>query len=258
MSKKVLLPHYIDDYNSTSDYWYPHPPCLIPLFVGHGASYKGVVKHFFCERESTFVEYFSENGYLSEIARNADQFLTLIVLKMILTKDGLTDEIIKFCDAIDFREYNAVDKFTLEYGDDPKDFDHLVFFKNRMPFKFIKDLDEYDGDFPSSIYILNNDTYLRSSSYVEIAPVEKLLEVEHLSPWLKQSEDKKDLFDFYIRNGNLKEAWLTLNSKNLLLKDVAEGLKKLSLKANDESFSIVANHWIAGWKKSTFSDGQYY
>ncbi|MCZ4223988.1 hypothetical protein [Pedobacter rhodius] len=45
--KEILLPNYIDDLNPVTDYWYPHPPCLIPLFLGHGASYKGIINIFF-------------------------------------------------------------------------------------------------------------------------------------------------------------------------------------------------------------------
>ena len=63
----------LDDYNSVNKYWYPHPPCLIPVFLGYGASYKGILHHFFSDRKDTFVEYYLEHGYISEIARNYNQ-----------------------------------------------------------------------------------------------------------------------------------------------------------------------------------------
>ena len=47
---KIQLP-ILNEYNCISEYWYPHPPCLIPLFQGNGASYQGIVHHFFCNRK---------------------------------------------------------------------------------------------------------------------------------------------------------------------------------------------------------------
>ena len=255
--KEIFLPNYIDDLKPTTDYWYPHPPCLVPLFLGHGASYKGVVKHFFCDRESPFVEYFLEDGYISEIARNADQFITLLVLRMIIIKDSLTSDIIDFCKKIDYAQYDDIDQFTLDYGDEPQEFKNLVFFNTERPFKYIKELNDYNGDFPSSLSILNKNFYLKSAAYAEIAATEKLAEIEDLPPWLIESKNKKDLFDLYFTKNQLKEAWLTLNSKNWLLKDVADCLEKLRSKTNDDLFTLIADNWIDGWKNSTFLNGKY-
>lgn len=257
VNREILLPKYIDDFNSVQDHWYPHPPCLVPLFLGHGASYTGVIKHFFLERESPFVEYVLEDGFISEIARNADQFITLIILKMIIIKDGLTDEIIDFCKSLDFEPYDQIDQFTLDYGDDPQEFKNLVFFKTEEPFKYIRQLNGYNGDFPSSLSILNENSYLKNAAYLEIAATEKLGEIEDLPPWLVEGNNKKNLFDFYLAGNQLKEAWLTLNSKHWLLKDVANCLAQLKKKADDDLFASVADYWIAGWKKSDFLDNQY-
>jgi len=257
VNREILLPNYIDDFNPLTDYWYPHPPCLVPLFLGYGASYKGMVKHFFCERESTFVDYFLEDGYISETARNADQFITRIVLRMIIIKDGLTNEIIDFCKSIDFDQYDEINQFTLDYGDDPQEFKNLVFFKTDKPFQDLKDLNDYNGDFPSSIFILNKGSYLKSAADVEIAATKGLAEIEDLPPWLIESKNKKDLFDSYLSRNQLKEAWLTLNSRNWLLRDVAERLEQLKSKTNDDLLALVADNWITGWKKSNFLDNQY-
>lgn len=257
VNREILLPNYIDDFNPLTDYWYPHPPCLVPLFLGYGASYKGMVKHFFCERESTFVDYFLADGYISETARNADQFITRIVLRMIIIKDGLTNEIIDFCKSIDFDQYDEINQFTLDYGDDPQEFKNLVFFKTDKPFQDLKDLNDYRGDFPSSIFILNKGSYLKSAADVEIAATKGLAEIEDLPPWLIESKNKKDLFDSYLSRNQLKEAWLTLNSRNWLLRDVAERLEQLKSKTNDDLLALVADNWITGWKKSNFLDNQY-
>jgi len=257
MNKEVKIPAYLDDFNSLSDYWYPHPPCLIPLFLGFGASYKGVINHFFCNRKNTYVEYFLEHGHISEIAINADQFITLMVLRMIITKDELTEEIISFCKQLDYKEYEEVEQFVFDYGDDPEEFNNLVFFEQSRPFKYLKSLNDYNGDFPSSIYILNNSEIIQKSSVFEIAVTEKLSELQDLPPWLKNNTDKKALFNEYISNNQLKEAWFSLNAKGWLLKDVADALEKLKVQAKDDLFNLVADNWINGWRRSTFLNGNY-
>jgi hypothetical protein len=257
MNKGVKIPAYLDDFNSLDRHWYPHPPCLIPLFLGYGASYKGIVNHFFCDRKPTFAEYLLEHGYIAEIARNSDQFITLMVLKMIITKDELTDEIISFCKQLDYHHYTAVEEFVFDYGDDPKEFDKLVFFDNNRPFKYLKSLSAYNGDFPSSIHILNSHEMVRNASIFEIAVDEQLSEVPNLPPWLIKDNDKKALFDTFVNDNKLKEAWFTLNANGWLLRDVVEALQKLKDKANNDLFTLVADNWIFDWKRSNYSSGSY-
>ena len=245
----------MDDSNPVEHYWYPHPPCLIPLFVGHGASYKGLIQHFFCERKQTFAEYFLEHGFVSEIARNADQFITLMVLKMILTKDGLTTDILDFCKQVNYTQYEALDEFTLEYGDNPEKFNHLPFFTRHLPFKYLKDLLDYYGDFPSSIYILNHESIVKQASIFEIAPRAKLSEVENLPVWLSSFEGNQEKFYKFLELGQFKEAWFMLNTPGWLLKDLAQSLLELADKAGEPALTLVAENWIFGWKQSTFVNG---
>jgi len=257
LRNETSYPLHINDFHALETYWYPHPPCLVPLFLGHGAFYHGVIKHFFCERQPTFAEYILEDGYISEIARDAEQFTTLMLLKIIMNKDGLTDEIIHFCHSIDFEGYDEIDRFIVDYGDDPNEFEHLTCFKNEKPFKHIKNLDEYNGDFPSSLCILNTNLHLQNACSLEIAPVEKLNSIEHIPSWLIESKNQKELFSHYLSRNELREAWLTLNSKNWLLKDVASGLDLFKSKTDDDLFHMVADNWIAGWKNSNFSNSNY-
>jgi hypothetical protein len=257
MSKSVKLPAYLDDLNSLTDHWHPHPPCLIPLFLGYGASYKGVINHFFCDRKNTYAEYFLEQGYLSEIARDANQLITLIVLKMIITKDELTTEIIQFCKQLNFHHYNEVEQFAFEWGDDPQEFDKLVFFNQKRPFKYFRNFDDYNGDFPSSLCVLNNNNVIQNSSMFEIAVSEQLNSMPDLPPWLNDNTDKKSLFGVFVANNQLREAWFTLNAKGWLLKDVAEALEQLKEKTEHELFPLVADNWIDGWKNSSYVNGNY-
>lgn len=245
---KISIP-VVDDYNFVKDYWYAHPPSLIPLFLGYGASYKGILHHFFTDRKNTFVEYYLEHGYISEIARNPKQFLTLLLLKMIIIEDELTDRIVDFSKNIGYNNLNEVDNFVLEYGDDPKDFDKLIFFDNNPPFKYLKDISKYDGDYPCSLNILNN-LQLQNTSSFEVSNMEFLKPFKNIPQWLNPTNNKKDLFDNYLEEGSLKEAWFTLNSEGWLLKDVANALEIFKSKTDDHLFHLVADNWINGWQNS--------
>jgi hypothetical protein len=250
ISREVRIPAYIDDFNPVDEYWYPHPPCLVPLFLGHVASYKGAVKHFFCDREISYVEYFSEQGYMNEIARNANQLITWMVLRMIITKDELTAEIVEFCDLLNYKDAEAVDEFSVEYGDEPDDYEHLPYFGENRPFKYLRKLSDYGGDFGSSIHILNTPEKLRRATIHEIVPAEKATELIDLPSWLVEDGDKKAEFTTYMEKGMFKEAWFTLNTKNWAPKDIAIALKKLVEKSGDYGLKVIAEAWIERWQNS--------
>ncbi|OCA77131.1 hypothetical protein BBI01_01320 [Chryseobacterium artocarpi] len=255
--KRVAIPYH-DDYNSVNQYWYEHPPCLIPLFLGYGASYKGIINHFFINRKNTFVELDLEYGSIVETAFNFKQLSVYLILPMIMSYEGLTEEIIEFAGKIDFDKCQELDDFSNKYGDNTDYFDELVYFKNNLPLNIIKDMSTYKGDFPSSYDNLNESQVINSCLF-EISPAayETIKNRVDIPEWLIKETDKKQLFENYILNNQLKEAWLTLNSKGWLLKDVAEGLETLKSKTNDELFHLVADNWIAGWRNSTFLNGNY-
>lgn len=255
INHEVKIP-YQDDYNNLSEYWYPHPPCLIPLFLGYGASYKGVVQHFFCNRKNTFGEYFLEQGFISEIARDSKQWITLMVLKMIMVKEGLNDEIINFCKEVNYIDYEEVDEFTLDYGDDPSEFKNLIYVKDNTPSRYLKDISEYNGDFPSTLSAINS-LQIQSASAFEIAVPEKLDQIPDVPLWLNNTTDKQKLFEDYLSKDMLKEAWFTLNSKGWKLNDVAAGLEELAIKTEDELFHLVTKNWLNGFRKSNNQEGSY-
>ncbi|WP_345949724.1 hypothetical protein ABDD95_23020 [Mucilaginibacter sp. PAMB04274] len=251
ITKEIELPAYLDGFNAIDGHWYPHPPCLVPLFLGHGASYKGIVKHFFCDRKETYAEYILEHGHLSEIARDTDQFITSIVLQMIMTKDGLTHDIVRFCEQVDYKYALEVDEFTVEYGDDPKEFGHLPYFDQNMPFKYLRTLSEYNGDFPSSIYTLNSPDIIQNSSLYEIADEGMLSTIMDLPTWLLSTGDKNAQFYDYLNRGQFKEAWFTLNSKGWELKDLAVALNELKKKSVNRELEQLADDWISKWQNSS-------
>lgn len=254
INREIEIP-YLDDHQHLSDYWYPHPPCFIPLFLGYRASYKGLIHHFFCDRKTTFTEYFLEAGFIPEIARNSKQYVTLIILKMIVSKEGLDDKIIDFCNLVNYSEYNEVDQFALNYGDDPTAFKNLVHLKDDMPSAYVQSIVDYKGDFPSTLSALNF-SQIHDASIFEIAVPEKFGEINTLPLWLDSNIDKQALFKDYLHKNMLKEAWFTLNTKGWKLNDAAKALEGIANRTNDELFHIVAKNWIKAWnrfgKKNTY------
>jgi hypothetical protein len=248
VSNEIKIP-IVGSYDLVTKYWYPHPPCLLPLFIGYGASYQGILHHFFCERKNTFIEYSLENGYFSEIARNEKQFMTLMILKMIMAADKLSDEILAFCKNIHFDDAEKIDDFAVEYGDNPDDFNKLIWLKDLIPFKNVKNIGDYDGDFPSSIYIINPKT-VNDSCFFEISDNSYLEGIKNIPNWLYSNTDKKELFYSYIENNDLRGAWFSLNSKGWLLKDVAEALNILCTKSKDELLNLITEYWLEGWNSS--------
>ena len=127
------------------------------MFIGHGASYKGIICHFFFIREKSYVDYVLEWGYMIEFARNVDQIYAQMVLDMDMVAEGLDDKILKFCDDVEFKEANEVDIFADTYGNVLADFDKLVHLMKNNPLTYLKDLSSYTGDYPSSETIFNNN-----------------------------------------------------------------------------------------------------
>lgn len=245
----------LDDFKNVNKYWYPHPPCLIPLFLGYGASYKGIVHHFFSRRKNTFIEYNLENGFFSEIARNENQLFTILILRMIVIQDDISDDILSFSKSIDYAELNQIDEFSIKHGDDLSYYKDLIYYNQNTPFKYIKNIDEYNGDFPSSLSVVDMNKLPKSCSF-EISKKDVLLNIE--TPlWMKNDIDKKSLFENFVANNQLEEAWYTVNSTGWKLDQIAESLRVLKKKHNDEFLHLVVDNWINNWEKSDFTDKTY-
>ena len=240
---------YLDRFNQPDGYWYPHPPGLIPVFLGYGASYYGLLHHFFFDREKTFVDYSLERGYMLEYARNANQFFTQMVLDMDMVAEGLNDRILKFCEDIAFKEFKQVDEFADEYGDAKDDFEKLVHLKSDTPLSYVKSLASYNGDYPASTKLFNAGQIFNCCTF-EIAESWYLNNIDDLPEWFRKEIPQAELFESYLENNDLKSAWLTLNSSGWKLKDVAEGLKTLMTKTHDPLFHLIAVNWIEGFQSS--------
>ncbi|MBU2946287.1 hypothetical protein [Zobellia uliginosa] len=255
INQEIKIP-YLDDYNHIEGYWYPHPPCLIPFFTGFGASYKGVIRHFFFEREMSYVEFELENGYMSEVSRTIDQFFTRMVIDMDMIEEGLSPKILSFCKEINIKNAKEIDAFCEEYGNNPRDYINLPVFAQKTPLRYALTIDTYDGQYPSSPKLLNKN-YIKDACSYEIATKEVIETIFEAPSWLNFKNEKFTLFNKYISEDKLKEAWLTLNSNNWILNDVAEGLEILKSKTKDKLFHLVADNWIEGMEKANKGKESY-
>jgi hypothetical protein len=246
-NRKTEIP-YLDDYNDVNDYWYPHPPAFIPLFLGHGASYKGLVKHFFMEREVVFADYFLEWNYMLEKARNADQLFTLMILEMIMLEEGITDRIRMFANDVAYERLDELLAFAEAYGDDPAYFSRLPFFTENTPLMYADDLSQYTGDFPSTEKWINHSA-LQNAAGLEIS-AEPGTSMPVAMPWLNAATDKLQLFNQFIEANALDKAWLTLNSRGWKMADVALSLQVLKRFSTDDLFHMVADLWLERWEVS--------
>lgn len=240
---------YLDRFNNTG-YSYPHPPALVPIFLGHGAFYYGLLNHFFFKREKILVEYSLEWGYMLEYARNSDQFFAQVVLDMDMVAEGLNDKILKFCEDVEFKEFKQVDEFADSYGNITKDYNKLVHLINNTPLTYVQSLELYNGDYPSSERLFN-PAQISNCCTFEIANVSYLDKIHNLPRWFKKEIPQNELFNIYLENNDLKSAWLTLNSTGWKLKDVVEGLSILITKTDDPLFHLVATNWIEGFQGSS-------
>lgn len=244
----IVIP-YLDRFNNPMGDWYPHPPVLVPVFLGYGPSYYGLLNHFFFNRENVFVEYSSEQGYMLEYARNTDQFFALMVLDMDMIAEGIDDKILKFCADVNFKEFNQVDEFADSYGNIIDNYDKLVHFTNNTPLTYVRNLDLYNGDYPSSEKLFDPEQIFNCCTF-EIASINYLDGIHNLPGWFKKEIPQNELFNIYIKDNDLKSAWLTLNSTGWKLKDVAAGLNTLMMKTGDPLFHLVAINWIEGFQRS--------
>lgn len=66
-----------------------------------------------------------------------------------------------------------------------------------------------------------------------------------IPPWLDRSINKLDLFRDYIKDHKLGKAWLSLNSGEMDITDVAACLRELQFVACNKQFDVVVENWIS-------------
>lgn len=228
--------------------WYGFPPALIPIMSdGTWPVYVGLWKHWFVPKAPSFVELNVGNNYrLAEIARTDRHLALLMIIRLIVQKDDVDDDVLWLSTHLDVSadDLSRLDRFTQEYGDDPKRILLIPEFAAIPPADF-PEADDYSDDF----LIASGHQIGGSEAPRDVS----LAEVEE-QPWLNPHSDKQKLFDHYMQDRNFSKAWLALNSSGWEFPTAAKALEKLMDNSDDPSFHQLCDGWIA--LASNYS-GQY-
>jgi hypothetical protein len=226
---------------------YGFPPALIPMYSeSSGPLYCGFWKHHFAERASTIVSLSVEAGYRArEIARNVDQLFAHIVLVAIGVHDGISPEIERFAAGVGIRDLAAFDRMSMDCGDSLLHLRGRPPFDRQCPLASYEDPSDYDGDFPSSC-ILESGGDLRGICALEVSRElqQAIASRPDAPPWFTtrdQAMTCRELLDI----GDLRGAWMSLNSPGWLFPDAKRALRALADKACNAELSVVAEAWIA-------------
>lgn len=226
--------------------WYGFPPVLIPIWSdGSGPSYIGIWKHWFTDRPLCFVKMYVGSGRMTiEIARTAEQLLCYMAMATISVDDGVEPELEKFCERVGLQNLSEIDNVSLSTGDDPLGFTAIRQFATDTPLACTNDLASYSGMFPTGSF--ERHEWWRDACSFEV-PGKTLTEwpdtVER-PDWLNPGE-KRPLFQQQLRDENLHDAWLTLNSSGWSFADAKSAIMELERTAKDKQFSLLTKSWLS-------------
>ncbi|MDP0925906.1 hypothetical protein Q0601_01860 [Paracoccus onubensis] len=221
--------------------WYGFPPALVPIISdGSLPSYIGLWKHWFVQREVSFVTMSVSDDYrISEIARNEDQLSQIFVANLIVLQDEVTEDATWLAKHLGVENIDEIDGVTMASGDDPEGFSALSSFKRNAPLSSCDPAD-YDGEFPTPGRIGS-----KYQCYFEYAE-DSLDDLPDVPEWVNPNTDKPRLFDKFLNESRLDYAWLTLNGTGWHYAEAAAALDRLrkSVPA-DENFQMMADIWIS-------------
>lgn len=230
-------------------YWYGFPPALIPIWSrGARPKYLGIWKHWFGQRDISFVEMYVSSGRMTyEIARSSEQFFSYVILSAIVEEDGLTPEIERFSKLVAIENLDDIDRVSMESGDSPAGFQKLTQFCNNAPLNCVSDIDSYSGSFPvvtPSGYFARLET--ASEFEFPIESMEILSKIGSRPPWLiNATESRLSLFKRYLDEGDFKSAWFALNSRGWSIEDARIAIQDLADAAKNQQFDLLVSAWLS-------------
>jgi len=229
-------------------YWYGFPPALIPLWSQGGRpKYFGIWKHWFVDREPTFVEmYVAADRLTIEIARSSGQLLCFATISAIVEQDGLTADIRKFARLVGVENLDEINDVSLASGDNPSGFSELSQFRGHVPLNSIVESSFYDGEFPlvrpdGSISGVESCCEFEMNSKA----IQRASKTGVLFPWQKNGASRADWFAKALSEGRIGEAWLALNSRGWSIQDARLAIAKLAETAGDPQFNVLASAWLS-------------
>jgi len=230
--------------------WYGYPPALIPLW-SEGYIYIGIWKHWFTKRPLSFVKVYVRDGHtIVEIARTPEQFFCYATISAIVTHDGIRPETERFAQATGVINLAEIDAVSINTGDEPHGFMAIRQFQTDTPLASVTEVRRYDGwfprqDFSTAIPWWEHCCSLEVSDEVQT----RWPGTVSIPPWLA-SRPTPHMFQHFLRTGQYRSAWLTLNSAGWSLSEAQTAISQLATAGEDSAFSTLAAAWLAA------SDGQ--
>lgn len=204
--------------------------------------YKGIWTRWFCDGAlRRYVTAGPEDSFaLREIALTDEQFGAWQIVKAIVAQDGVDEAITAFGAACGHDDLAVFDKHTIQFGDDGRHMPELPQFKNNVPAGLGEPLTRR-----SAITLPNPDTPLGGMAFFELTECVRahLSGSEDAPLWMQPDTQMAALFDRYLSRGQLREAWLTLNSTGWKVSRARRAALVLAEAAQNEIFTLQMKAW---------------
>ena len=227
--------------------WYGFPPALIPIWSdGSRPTYFGYWKHWFVDREPSFVKmYVASDRMTTEIARTPEQLFGVVAMMSISLEDGVTPDLERFATAVGLENLSELDSVSLKSGDDPRGFSNAQLFRQLTPLESVSRNDVlYSGDFPNEFD--GTRRWWETSCSFEVVNRDMPRPADlNLPAWFDPCRIKTALFEDFMSAGRLDHAWLTLNSTGWSIADARKAIVEMQAQANDGVFDRVVASWLS-------------
>ncbi len=225
-------------------YWYGFPPALIPIWSeASGPNYYGYWKHWFVDREPSFVKmYLGAGREVVEIARSADQLFCYMVVRSICIDDGVEPAVEVFASSVGINNLSEIDEATLDTGDNPKGLINIPQFKSNTPLVSVENESDYDGDLQTQNTLSVTSTVSSFEFSKEV--IDSIGSNTKLPAWF-YPDRVKDVFYDALKGNDLSVAWLSLNSAGWSIVDAKSAMQDLAENAKDEQFDKYTSWWLS-------------
>lgn len=237
----------------------PFPPVLVPIWATGARTIVGLWKHWFSDRQPTFVEFYGTTVYgrrnmAFERGRTLKQVIYGHLFECITNRDGVDDEIQAFANACGISDVDEIDRISIDGGDVTTLRSHAEFV-GKLPLSFF-DCDsqtDYTGDFPTNAVASSTAALQRCcvheihSGFQNLEPDYTLREAvaqNSNSPEWFRTRSQSELFERLLNANNLEGAWMSLNSPTWTVADARQAITDLAARANDTAFSALATTWV--------------
>ncbi|UOD28976.1 hypothetical protein INH39_26635 [Massilia violaceinigra] len=230
-------------------YWYGFPPALIPLWSEpSGPLYYGCWKHWFIDREPTFVKAYVECPWtMLEVARTPAQLFALAAISAIVDGDAVTPQVEAFARKVGIDNLAQIDSVSLDTGDDAAGLVRLDQFAAAVPLACCPDPSAYGGSFPLSTQPPPAHALARTCQFeLDIDALSGWLADPACPPWLAtRAQSKLALCRGYIAQGAFALAWLSINARGWSIGEARSAVAELAAAAADPQFDLLASAWLA-------------